>query len=534
MIDTSVPVRLSRGFNSLPVTITDTVCLGASDVTLAGGNVRIKRLPPPPAPGACEKQRVQKGATLLGLATVLGQVMTTCSCNAVNALVHRHGCPQTAPVRSFDVLLRHSRGATYSLKSLYTAQHAVWDTGWLEKWPRGKRRLLKASIDYEAVLPSVVSAMVKREVGHARPRKARLIQYYPNLATQAAFGPVFFSLQKTMVAWFQRREIAPGITLTFASGLNMGHLATWMEDVLADVPYGMTPTFYERDGVNWDSTMQLEHLLLRKDVYKCAGVGDDFLDFVHGGFRVAGKHARGLLSYILEGTVKSGHNDTTLGNSVVNGAIAAEAMVALGLRGEILVTGDDLLIVIYGDFDEHALAKVEAECGIKPEYRKFFSPMDVSFISAVWFSAGARWLFCPKPGRLVARLFWTCKPPCPRKAAMWRNGIVLGLAPVCSTLPIVRAFLDAHYTPGLAATEVVDRFQWSGAFLGASARTAPTFEALLPAFCGRYDLTRAQVHACEAFLREQRGKVGLLSHPVLDRLMEVDLADLPSRPLSQF
>jgi len=29
-----------------------------------------------------------------------------------------------------------------------------------------------------------------------------------------------------------------------------------------------------------------------------------------------------------------------------------------------------------------------------------------------------------------------------------------------------------------------------------------------------------------------RGRVGIVSHPVLDRLMEVDLSDLASRPLS--
>lgn len=532
MIASAEPVGLRPGFNSLPVTVVDTVCLGATDVTCAGDNVKLLRLPP--TVDICEKQRTQKGATLHGLATRIAQTASTCSCNAVNALIMRHGVQQTPPTRSFSALPRHVGAHALILLSLVTEQRAQWDTGWIDKWPEVKKRLINESVTYEPLLADHVDAFVKRECGHSRPRKARLIQAYSNLATQAAHGPMFFALQKGLVGWFQRREVAPGITLTFASGLNMGDLAAWMEDSLAAVPPGVTPYFYERDGKNWDSTMQRIHLDLRKYVYKCAGGSDAFLDFVEAGFRVRGRHSRGLLSYLLKGTVKSGHNDTTLGNSIVNGGIAVDAMVALGLRGEIMVTGDDLIILVHGDFDEHALARVEASFGIMPEYRKFSSPLDVSFVSAVWFDAGSRFLFCPKPGRLIARLFWTCRPPAQRKANSWRNGIVLGLAPVCSTVPIVRAFLQAHYTPGTRATEVSDRFQWSGAYFGAGRREPPSFEALLPAFCCRYDLSRAEVHAAEAFILEHRGKVGLLSHPVLDRIMEVDLADLADRPLAMY
>lgn len=509
---------LAPGFNPLPVNVTDTVCLGGGDESNLGPGARVLRRDPDVRRAPCEQP--QRGATLTGLSTGLAWVCRSCPCNLHQALCHRHGAAPPSATPDFTATLAYLSSVAAEIEFAYTEHLSFWADAWIRKWPAKKQAMIRASVDLDEVRPDRVVTMVKREVYHKAPTKARMIQYYPTLADQARFGPEFYSLQKTYTAWFQRRLVSDGIRVTFASGLNSNALSAWMSEVISDYA---NPMFYERDGKNWDSTMQEAHLGVRLAAYSCAG--DEFRAFVKAGFHVTGRAARGALKYRLRGTVKSGHNDTTLGNSLVNAFIAYESMRELHLRGDILVAGDDLLVVIDGDYDFDKLVAAERRFGIVPEARKFESPGDVSFISGVWLECDSGYLFAPKPGRLLARLFWTTQPPPPGKEQQYLNGIVAGLSPTCSEVPIVRAFLAAHYREGC---EAMIRPDWK--YRVCLERVGPIPKGLLAPFCRRYGLTLDDVEAVESFIFEHRGKIGLLSHPVLDRVVAVDLADLDARP----
>lgn len=463
----------------------------------------------------------------MGLTSGLAYVCRSCPCNAHNALCNRHGVAPPQTTGDFGPALRYLEQVRPALTDAFVAQRAVWQDGWLTKWPASKQAVIEDSIAVDDVVPGRVCAMVKREIAHSAPKKARLIQYYPNMATQAAFGPEFYAVQKTYSAHFQRAEVFPGVRVTFGSGLNADALGEWMRAVTSEVP---NAHFYERDGKNWDSTMQQPHMDVRLAAYRIVEATSGFHDFVRAGFKVEGRDPRGALRYVLEGTVKSGHNDTTLGNSIVNAMIAALSMRALGLTGDIIVAGDDLLAAIAGDFDVESLAAQERAFGIVPECRKFQCPEDVSFISGVWFSTGCTYTFCPKPGRLLARLFWTVRPPAPRRVCQYVNGVVAGLRPTCGDLPVIAAFLDAHWQEGRGVDAIAEwrhRVQ-----LEAAPRTSRRAE-LMNTFCRRYALSRADVEDCERLLRSLNGMVGFISHPVIDRLMAVDLADAVDRPTSR-
>ncbi len=75
------------------------------------------------------------------------------------------------------------------------------------------------------------------------------------MASQAMFGPEFYSLQKAYTEHFQRKEVFPGIRVTFGSGLNSDALGEWMRTAIAEVPYAH---FYERDGKNWGRWRSLD------------------------------------------------------------------------------------------------------------------------------------------------------------------------------------------------------------------------------------------------------------------------------------
>jgi len=521
-IVSSAGLNLQPGFNPVSVFITDTVCLGAGDVSkLAPCHKLIRDAVDARAGEPCESG--QAGATLLGNATCMAYVCRNCECNARNALVERHGVAQPPVADDMKLFVDYLASVRCSVCDLFIDIRADWQDGWIAKWAAVKQRLIMKSVDDDAILADRVKMMVKRELASKYPSKARGIQYYVNLATQALFGPEFYALQKAYTAWFQRRDVGNGIRVTMASGLNATDLGEWMKAVMETIP---NPHFYERDGKSWDATMQAAHLAVRMAAYDLAG--EDFCAFVASGFSVTGNYARGALKYKLFGTVKSGHNDTTLGNSLVNMAIAVCAMRVCGLRGDIIVAGDDLLIVVEGDFDEAALAAAERACGIVPEFRKFSNPSDVSFISGVWFPAADTWLFMPKPGRLLARLFWSVRPPPPKRRQAFLNSIVLGLMPTCRGMPVIDAFLSAHYDPGVTA----DR---SGASYSATkiwSRGRSPGESMMGAFCARYSLNPDDVRDAEELITQARGRQGFLCHPVFDRLMAVDLADLADRPLS--
>jgi len=460
----------------------------------------------------------QSGATLVGLATAMSHACRSCGCNAHNALCYRHGTRQPPVVRDFVF----SRDFFLQLRPLvadsYYDYFSHWEDAWIEKWPLGKRRAIENSETFEFVCPDEITCMVKREGGHTFPKKARCIQYYRTMCTQSLFGPHFTALQKACVEVLYRR--GQKIKVTLASGLNSVQLGRWMSDCLDEYD---TPFFYERDGKSWDATMQRAHHDLKLVLYDV--VGDDFVRFVEQGFsvRACGRFDTGELKYRLRGTVKSGHNDTTLGNSLVNAAIAFEAMSVLGLSGDIIVAGDDLLVVLASDFDEHAFARVESELGITPEYRKFNDYRDVSFISGIWCDAGGL-LFVPKPGRLLSRLMWTTKPPIPRDFDAYVHSVVVGQRDLSGFLPVMNAFYRANdrdarliatgkrplVDPGLPDVDPMRVFAW---------------------FCDRYSIVPAEIADCESFVLGHAGKVGLLVHPVLDQIMSVDLSDLGDRPV---
>jgi hypothetical protein len=436
-----------------------------------------------------------------------------------NALCNRHGVKPPQPQFERLWFTDYLAGVYREIELLYVEEMVHWTTGWLAKWPLNKRKGILRSQEADEIRASDLHCMVKREDYIAIPTRARLIQYYVNPATQAEFGPQITGLQKALTKLFYKRFVCEGITVTFASGMNALELGQWMDWAVESCAQ---VAFYERDGKNWDATMQEIHLDLKMEAYKCAG--EDLLKYVAAGYQATGRNPRGRFKYAINGTTKSGHNDTTLANTLNNAGIAVQAMRACGLRGHILVAGDDMLAVVDGDFSLDEMVAEEAKSGIKPEARKFYRVQDVSFISGIWFDTTVGHVFTPKPGRLLRKLFWTVKPPPPKHRARYLNGVVLGLLPVCAGMPVVEAFLRAHYTAGEKSTPGLSpREHWR------VARSLDRSQMIGP-FCTRYALTVPEVVALEESLLSHSGLVGIVRHPTIDKIVGVDLADLNDRP----
>jgi hypothetical protein len=195
----------------------------------------------------------------------------------------------------------------------------------------------------------------------------------------------------------------------------------------------------------------------------------------------------------------------------------------MGLHADVIVMGDDLLVVVEGDFDEHRLAFLESLFGIRPVYRKFTSWRDVSFVSGLWLRSDVdEFLFIPKPARVLAKLFWTTKPPPKRRVRDYVHSVACGLRPVFDGIPVMRAFLDANDKGGQYY-----RVKKSRMFDGPFDYDAAT---LSEEFKTRYSFSDDDV-AELVILLSQSGGPCLVRHPLIEKMEEFDLADIADRRL---
>lgn len=495
---------------------TVTICLGPIGAETMDPKHSITNRPA----AVCSKEhpRPQVGATCVGVVFSFAYVCRSCSCNAIHALVKRHGVVQPVVSRrlTLDPALRAAiRQAADSLDA------SVYER-YYDRFTRTQRHQVELSVEHDKLLPGVVKAFVKREVGLDPPKKARLIQGYPNDRTKVEVAPEFVLFQKAIVSVCKFYELHPGVTITIASGFSGPDLADWMVDATSRC---VRPFFLERDGSAWDATMQRMHHDTK--LFYMRVVSPRLCEFVESGFTVKGSvsSSSGWLNYKLFGTVKSGHNDTTSGNSLINALICADALRAISARGHVIVAGDDALIVVDGDFDLDGYVAVERELGIVPKARKFDCVEDVSFISGVWIPAGASYIFAPMLGRLLAKLWWTVTPPAAKDFENYRHSVVSGIRPSVGHLPLYREFLDLHdFTR--AKIIAIDKWKFSPYLAD-----QPTVESdvVLGYFARRYHLSHRELSAFCDFLTRLPAVPSFVAHPVSDVILRRDLADLADR-----
>ena len=468
--------------------------------------------------GPCDRVG-ERGATLMGLATGPSFVAAKCLDNLHNAICYRHGKAQP-PGRPMPAAINWYRHFLPEFAIEYYLQLWYWFDAWLLKWSFAKRQRILESLFSDFPRPSEVKAFVKREGGHKLIKKARAIQMYVNMHTQATIGAQVTAAQKAFAKVFDGTQVHEGLDVCFASGMNGQDLGAWMQ---RNIDMGYT-NFYERDGANWDACMNAYHLCLKRLFYD---IDPQLSNTIQQGFEVEGR-AKGrdgrILKYRLHGTTKSGHNDTSLGNSIVNAGIAIEALKACGVRGRIIVVGDDLLIASPDKLDGSSLAAVEAACGIVPEYRVFTDPAHVSFVSGMWFPVRGGWGFGPKIGRLLKRLMWTTNVVSPKQIPAWKNSVVCGLYPVCQALPIARAWLERNWGErGYVNSNVLKK---RDDIYSTSFEFDPTS---IDYVARRYKLDPATIVQIESMIHALPEGQHLVAHPLLEHISAVDNAEICDR-----
>lgn len=534
-----------RSYVLPPSRFTKTICLGMGDEDKIMRRERIDGVPIPghtlkhcglPLP---ECRSGWKGAEILGPVARLGYVCRKCACNLHNSLCNRH-LSRPPNYTGQDYLITFKEALDWyvedlvELKIRYDSIYPEIRKNWWGKWTLAKqtmiRRSLRLDLEYQ---PDRVSAFIKREVNPTMPSKARSIQGYKNLSAQYLTARQVTAAQKAFARKYDVHHQRGDIGVTFASGLDSATLGDWMSGVLN---WSAKPMFYERDGKNWDATMMEAHFQV-KFFIENAMISDfqareALAKGAHVRCRVRFGHEEVWIKYTSDFTVKSGHNDTSLGNSIINAAIAITAAVRLGYRVKIIVMGDDLLMAeADGRLNGEEMAAIERSCGITPEYRVFDNHLDVSFISQLFYPTGrADHMFFagPKPGRLLAKLFYGIRPVREADRKAWVHSVVMGLWAVCKHIPVLRAFLAR--ADELAATDRIIPTQKYDKYFRCEIQADRS--AVMQSFCARYHISESEVLELENYLLNIPTLCCFLSHPTIDLIIAQDLADPMDRRLA--
>jgi hypothetical protein len=212
----------------------------------------------------------------------------------------------------------------------------------------------------------------------------------------------------------------------------------------------------ERDGKNWDANVQVAHREAVIGLYRT--VSPELADQASKQLRVKGTYRKdGIrVTYEVNGTVKSGHWDTSSGNAALNIEITAQALASLPgavrpVEARGLVMGDDLLLWVYFDHrveaHEYASAMTAAErgLGINPVRGIFSEVLNVSFCSmGFYWTNDGQLVALPKIGRCFAKLFWTVTALAGRCPARLASTIAHAFLPAFGTYRPMREFLKYH------------------------------------------------------------------------------------------
>lgn len=390
--------------------------------------------------------------------------LAQCATNAYNALVKRHLAPPQNRV-TMKLINPFLKSREFKAR-MRAAMDAAQLSNTNDEWRLGKSLVKLKQIDkskaFDKLEPHKSKAFVKFEVSTKVPTKARLIQGNQNERTAYDKADQYAAMGGAMKdagsEWFEYGGVR--WRLHYAGGMNHNDLSD--EFTRAWEEAGLWRILDERDGKNWDSTMQEETLREEARVYEMLKL-PVVLDFLRRCSAVDGsvKTKSGNVKYTTAWKRLSGDWNTSVGNTIISMIVCFSSILALPehLRPrsvEAFFMGDDYLGVY--SFREsvdpsalhQALNHYESKCGITPERGIFDDPLFVTFISlGVWPRRGGGYQFVPQPAKQMVKLFCTTCRLTPKQIAQYNNGICKGFWLTYRGLDVMLKFLKHHYTPGV-------------------------------------------------------------------------------------
>ncbi len=457
----------------------------------------------------------------MGIAFKRAFVVNNCVSNVLNALATRHLVAFRYPILELPPSIY-----LYTPPIVSELVSSFWEGYRVGAWRSGKTAtrcaVIERSLVEDVARPSTVLAHIKTEVSLTRPTKARLIQAFHHPVDNYLCADEYRAFTHALVAVtaIPRTLLGMQLHLRSACGLSRSALAAQMSEWLL-CPFDQ---LIMDDLSNMDGSVQLPWLERQVALY------------AHMSLRLSeharqGIHFRGRVNlrdatvhYTAHATVRSGDQDTSSGQTCRRLDSLVAVLHQLGVsRASGFVFGDDVWCLV-----SPPLSGVEYELalqryGFVSKFASTTEPMLSDFISCSLvpdFRGG--YALVPKPGRLLAKLFWTWRVVSPRRQASYVRQVAQAFLPVYQGFRFMEAWLAWHmHVP-------VERV-WHGDLpLAGEPHPHPLdWERFLWV---RYTLPPPPPDLFDLLSSVPSGSVAILSHPWTRAIMEYDIADPADRP----
>lgn len=246
-----------------------------------------------------------------------------------------------------------------------------------------------------------------------------------------------------------KKVFSAAACVVYAGGLNGQQIASIYKDV--ETTHG-TPFCVWTDCSRWDGRLNKAALQAEVNVMKTIpGFWQELVEFMEKDMNVDGESMDGSVKFSVKGTRKSGRNDTSVGNSILNAIAHLYALMKCGftmreilLFVKLIFMGDDNIMFIAQEIAwKFNAEKFEAELkkfGLKPEVGFTDDPIGdrANFLSSIWLPAGDEYLFITLPERnLVKGVFQTTIN---QTASQWAPDVFMTHYATYCNIPVMGAY----------------------------------------------------------------------------------------------
>jgi hypothetical protein len=193
-------------------------------------------------------------------------------------------------------------------------------------------------------------------------------------------------------------------------------------------------------------------------------------------------------------TRKSGDQNTSVGNTLLNFSVHKYAMECCGITDYFMIgLGDDNVIAYKGQIDVLEIQATIESFGLKPKLKVTNDP---SYCSSVfipcWRRGKESFVLGPDPYRFISKFGFTVSKVMPNeRLGVLKNNVIS--VNTCSFTPLMRVY-ERHYNSGSIAA--IDNKNWVAHFSNelVTGRDVETW------FCNKYEITVLQLEELERFL----------------------------------
>jgi hypothetical protein len=403
-----------------------------------------------------------------------------------------------------------------------------------------------------------ISGMVKRELalkadplfGGERQGKfdPRLIQY-PGDGFSHIIGPTCYTALKAL-PWGPPNRVKTAHSadpnyrfepITCTSGMDRNACGRWYEDSLEWMEEKVGPgnvVAFCTDLTRMDAHLGPGALRLERIAYNWffrlpAKVTRAF----KAQLKTRGRSKQGI-KYTVNATRHSGDQNTTVGNTIISAVVTLYLVCAVTqeepqnvlMRGAFL--GDDTYVML----ERTTAAKVQeyaaafySQCGlvVKAQVHELEAG---EFCSSVFTPTSTGTQLSPKPGRLLARLFYIKDTCGSAKQIAWTKSVAMGMLRDVSHFDWLRVILDdvltqtVECTSSWASKSHKRWLKYRMSSSGPAEATPETWQFLER----RYGISKEEVDSfCAWFGRQSKPDLNyFIEHPLLERIHTIDVGPL--------